>query len=106
MNTIVKAIMKTALTPYIRYKVKDMILEEVKAMNDENYSSPYFQEEIWNAGAWQVHRGLKKALIEIKTEMTQYIEENAPTLEKKEEALKKLENLHFIIKNGTLKLEE
>ena len=45
MNAIIKTIMKTALTPYIKYKVNDMILEEVKAMNDENYSSQYFDQQ-------------------------------------------------------------
>lgn len=86
---------KASIKPYVRYKINDMIAEEVKCMNDPTYSSHYFQEELWNAGAWQVHRMLKKALDEAKEYAIQYIEEKAPNQEKKEEALKRVETMHF-----------
>ena len=78
--------LKLFLKPYIKYKLNDILQEEIKSINDSSYSSPYFQNRLWNSAAWEIHRQVKKAYDEIVERTHQIIDSMNLTKEQREKA--------------------
>lgn len=74
------------LKPYIKYKLNDILQEEIKATKDPTYTSPYFKSELWNSAAWEIHRQVKKAYDEIIEKVHQTIDDMDLTSEEREKA--------------------
>lgn len=63
------------LKTYLRYKLKKIYDAEIKSMLDDNYTSPYFDNNFWNKYAWQAHRDVRYAYDAIVQKIKNFIKE-------------------------------
>ena len=53
--------LKVIIKPYVRHKLNDILMAEIRSMTDKSYESLYFQDEMWRKAAWDIHCQVKNA---------------------------------------------
>lgn len=90
-----KKLINIFIYPYVMYKTYWIMKEEIKFINDKNYSPAYYHDPKWSKLAWPVHRKVKAECEKIIQELKNEIENME--IKQKEEMLKRLDNIYFSI---------